>query len=128
METHYDENISYNICETEEKKTCNIDTLLADFENITTENLNEFDLEEAQILKLSDYDTNYTVKQLTTIYEYYGLKKCARMKKLEMIFRIVEFEIDPSNIETVMRRKQMWFYIAELKNDPFMKRFLLGTL
>jgi hypothetical protein len=35
------------------------------------------------------------------------------------------FENNPENGAQVYRRKQLWYYINELKNDKFMKKFVL---
>ena len=75
-----------------------------------------------------DYNINYTVKQLIQICEYYNISKEVKMTKCnkeEIINTIVLFENNPINYDIMCRRKQMWFYINELKNDKFMKKFIL---
>ena len=75
-----------------------------------------------------DYNINYTVKQLIQICEYYNISKEVRITKCnkeEIINTIVLFENNPINYDIMCRRKQMWFYINELKNDKFMKKFIL---
>lgn len=80
------------------------------------------------IAKSIDYDTNYNVKQLLSICEYYGLSKEVKMnkfKKPELIFFLLDFEENVENTLIVYKRKQLWYFIEELKNDKFMKKYIL---
>ena len=70
-----------------------------------------------------EYQTNYTKKDLDKIADYYNLSK--RMKKLELIESIVEFENYPENMELVYKRKKLWSYINEIKNDSYLSRYLI---
>lgn len=75
-----------------------------------------------------NYNINYTVKQLLQICEYYNILKevkISKCKKEEIIDTIILFESNPENYNIVFRRKQLWFYIYELKNDKYMKNFIL---
>ena len=45
--------------------------------------------------------------------------------KEQIIEYLVTFESDSANTDIVFRRQNMWFYINELKNDKFMKKFVL---
>lgn len=75
-----------------------------------------------------NYNENYTIKELLLICEYYGFLKeikSAKCNKAEIIEVIVDFETDPSNEDIVFRRQNMWFYINELKQDKFMKKYIL---
>jgi hypothetical protein len=47
------------------------------------------------------------------------------MKKQDIIEQVILFEHDPNNIEIVERRKRMWFYINQLKEDKFMKKYVI---
>ena len=76
-------------------------------------------------LSMEDY-RNKTVKELFTICDYYGIGKEAKSHKYnksQIIQSICDFE--HSNREITYRRKKLWFYLGELKNDKFMKKFLL---
>jgi hypothetical protein len=80
------------------------------------------------IAKSIDYDTNYNVKQLLTICEYYGLLKEVKLnkfKKPELILFLLDFEENMENSLIVYKRKQLWYFIEELKNDKFMKKYIL---
>jgi len=78
--------------------------------------------------EIVNYKINYTVKQLLQICEYYNISKNIKLIKAnkdEIITNIVLFETNSENYEIVIKRKQMWYYIEELKNDRFMKKFIL---
>jgi hypothetical protein len=80
------------------------------------------------MVKILDYDLNYNVKQLLLICEYYGIVKTVKankFKKDDIISFLLEFEEDPENYLIVYKRKQLWFFMNELKNDKFMKKYLL---
>ena len=99
-----------------------IQQFLTEFEEMddNTDTMNDDELCVAML----DYDTNYTVKQLQLICEYYSIKT-ARFKKTELIVQIMLFENSLENVELVVRRREMWNYIDELKKDKVLKRFLL---
>ena len=115
--------ISYYLEEIEKKEEndFNIDELMAEIEN--TE-LND----EMQVPQMINYHENFTVKELLMICEYYGFAKDLKNNKYnkeEIIQYLVSFESDPINSDIVFKRQNMWFYINELKNDKFMKKFVL---
>ena len=79
----------------------------------------------SEYLKLSlHYSENFTVKDLRRISNYYGIYK-RKLKKDELAEAIAIYETDNDNKLQVEKRKQMWFYISELKNDKFFKKFVL---
>lgn len=75
--------------------------------------------------QMTHYETNFTIKQLQLILEYYGLTKLKGLKKQDLISHIMVFETDPSNHETTTKRKMLWYYMNELKSDKILKRFIL---
>jgi len=78
--------------------------------------------------EIQNYTDNWTVKQLMQICDYYGLSKdikTFKCKKPEIINFLLVFENDGSNFDLVMKRKQLWHCIEELKNDKYMKKFVL---
>jgi len=92
--------------------------------------LNQIDETEIEttIPHMINYHENYTVKELLTICEYYGFSKDLKANKLnkeQIVDYLVRFESDLVNTDIVFRRQNMWFYINELKNDKFMKRYIL---
>jgi hypothetical protein len=128
MSTYKDTNITFFLDdfldEYENEPTTeqiNINSFLQKFENIEVYN----DLLFPQTI---NYIENYTVKELLLICEYYGFAKELKNKKYNknaIANFLVEFEINPLNNDIVFKRKNMWFYINELKNDKFMKKYVL---
>ncbi len=75
-----------------------------------------------------EYKLNYNVKELLLICEYYGIAKELRANKCnkeEIIIILVNFENNPINNDVVLRRRNMWHYMSQLKNDKFMKKYVL---
>ena len=126
----------------------NITFFLDEPEEITTELDRDFDInnvlqeiesneiydndlnlhEDLKLPQLINYQENFTIKELLLICEYYGFAKELKTKKYnkeEIVYFLVEYELDPLNSDIVYRRQNMWFYINELKNDKFMKKYLL---
>ena len=116
--------ITYYMDELEEQnqnQNLDIDELLKEIEE--TE-LND----EMTIPQMINYNENFTVKELLLICEYYGFAKDLKSNKCnkeEIIQVLVDFEKTPNNSDIVFRRQNMWFYINELKNDKFMKKYVL---
>jgi hypothetical protein len=130
-----DENISYSLNECdysfEQDKDqthipADISQIMDEFENIELQENNNVGDENLNDLyaSISNYDENYSVKQLHLICEFYGIK-CGKVKKIDIIGEIIMFENDMNNIELVLKRNQFWNYMTELKADKFMKRFVL---
>jgi Mg2+/Co2+ transporter CorB len=77
---------------------------------------------------MKNYELNFNVKQLLLICEYYVLLKDVKMnkmKKQDIIEQIILYENNTDNIEMVIKRKELWYYMSELKNDKIMKRFVI---
>lgn len=104
--------------------------ILTDILNeIENSNISELhDIDSQMYSEFVDYQLNYTVKQLMLICEYYGfakeLKSC-KSNKNDIINVLVIFENKPENVELVLKRKLYWSYMAELKQDKFMKKYIL---
>ena len=101
---------------------CGIDDWI--LENV--EHVNVYD--DNKVSHVYNYTENYTVKDLLFICDYYGFSKelkSTRRNKEQIVHFLVEFETDVLNNEVVCRRKNMWFYMNELKNDKFMKKYVL---
>jgi hypothetical protein len=84
--------------------------------------------ESKNTAKTMDYEINYTLKQLLRICDYYGITKeikANKLKKEDIISFLIDFEENVNNTIIVYKREQLWFYMNELKNDNFMKKFLL---
>jgi len=114
--------ISYYVEEIEKQETekLNIEEFMAEIEN-------ELD-DELTIPKMINYHENFTVKELLLICDYYGFAKELKNNKCnkdQIIEILVSFESDLNNSDIVFKRQNMWFYMSELKNDKFMKKYLL---
>ena len=114
--------ISYYVEETEKQETekLNIEEFMAEMEN-------ELD-DDLAVPKMINYHENFTVKELLLICDYYGFAKELKNNKFnkdQIIEILVVFESDLNNSDVVLKRQNMWFYMSELKNDKFMKKFLL---
>jgi DNA integrity scanning protein DisA with diadenylate cyclase activity len=84
--------------------------------------------DDFKVSQMIDYQENYTVKELLTICDYYGFAKDLKTNKCnkeEIIHFLVNFESTPINNNIVIKRKNMWFYMNELKNDKIMKKYVL---
>lgn len=122
----YNENITCNLNEYDTTDITDINKLLSEFEEL---NLAQPLAAHADTMDFFvNYETNYNLKQLLLICDYYNISKelkQSKAKKLEIINAIFVYENNVENIETVIMRKQLWFYMNELKNDKFMKKFVL---
>jgi hypothetical protein len=74
-----------------------------------------------------NYNLNFSTKYLGLILDYYGIPK-SKLKKELIIKKIIEFEINPNNIEIVERRIDLFDKIIELKNDDFFKKFIIWNI
>jgi len=80
------------------------------------------------IPQIINYRENFTVKELLLICDYYGVAKelkSNKCNKYEIIQFLVIYESNPINSDIVFKRQNLWFYINELKNDKFMKKYVL---
>ena len=122
------ENVFFSLDETsiEFDNEDKINDFLNDFEYKNQIN----DLTDKEIIEsLSiEYKINYNVKDLLLICEYYGIAKELKVQKFckEMIiYFLVDFENDPLNNTIVLQRKKMWRCMNMLKNDKFMKKYVI---
>jgi hypothetical protein len=83
------------------------------------------DLFDDDIIALElEYDTNYTKKELEKIIDYYKLDK-RNKRKSDIIESIIFFEKNVQNIEKVHMRKKLWSYMEEIKEDDYLRKFLI---
>jgi hypothetical protein len=95
-----------------------------EFNNYTNININN----DSIIAMMKFYDLNFTIKQLLTICEYYGIVKELKVnksKKPDIINAIIIFENNPENSNIFFKRQQLWYFMEELKSDKFMKKFIM---
>ena len=112
---NYDNDDNYD---TDDNNYINFDILINDIRNSIC-NDHKLALE-------TDYNTNYNVKQLKQIITYYKIQLDKRnFKKKELINEIIIFELDNDNKNIVNKRKQLWFYMKQLKEDKCLNKFIL---
>ena len=124
-------NVFFSLDETENEVNTDDSTQLNDFlEEMNFED-EITDLNNQGIIEVKhvDYKINYTVKELLLICEYYGLAKelkfINKCRKDIIIHFLVDFESNPLNNTIVLRRQEMWRCINILKNDKFMKKYII---
>jgi hypothetical protein len=115
--------ISYYLeeIENQEKEEINIEEFMAEIENSEL-------TDDLAVTQMVNYRENFTVKELLLICDYYGFAKELKNNKCnkeQIIEILVSFESDLNNYEVIFKRQNLWFYMSELKNDKFMKKFLL---
>jgi hypothetical protein len=107
-----------------------ISNFLQEFEKISKKKAKNQVMDHSELYaEISNYDMNFTVKQLTMICEYYGIKpswKITKGKKHDLIEIIMIYENNPENIMNVLKRKQLWYFMDELKSDKFFKKFIIS--
>jgi hypothetical protein len=113
------ENIHLEFSELEDCPFSNIDALLSSFYSDEEDDI----LDCIQILtdNMDEYES-LNIRQLLRILEYYNIPKTK--KKGEIITNIIVFESDLTNADIVIKRKKLWAYMKELKNDKCMKQFI----
>jgi hypothetical protein len=141
----YDENILMNIDDennitlhedVHSENNCNhneLESILREIDELSLNyNFNEQTQTQTLLMtKMLDYDINYSVKQLLIICDYYGLLKevkINKLKKTEIISLLLDFEENVENSLLVYKRKQLWYFMSELKNDKFMKKYILWQM
>jgi hypothetical protein len=89
-------------------------------EDLTINDFFYCDIEQLKLL----YTTQYNIKNLQQILQYYGLQK-NKMVKDEMIQVLLFYETDKANQFIVERRLRLWQNIQELKADPYFSKYIL---
>ena len=82
---------------------------------------------DTNYINLYNLYINYNVKSLIQIMTYYNIYK-KRLLKEEMILFLINFELDFSNKEIVLKRLRLWENIAELSQDGYFKNFITFTV
>ncbi len=71
-----------------------------------------------------EYSFNYKVKELCAIMGYYKLSR-RKMTKDDMINIIINYENLEENLEITNKRKRLWKYAKELKEDNYFSKIIL---
>ncbi len=125
-------NVSYSLKDNNTKNTnVTYESLIEKVNNEATKIDNNFfndeDVDYIIACEL-EYRDNYTKPQLELIAEYYNIpkKENRRVKRKDKLIEdIVIFEKDITNYDIVQRRKTLWFYIEEIRNDSYLSKFLI---
>jgi len=123
------ENVSYDIEENgNPNKSVDIAELMAEIDEKhdimkDQKSVNGMPSDTSFALEL-EYSTNYTVKSLGQILDYYDVSK-RKMRKDEIVQMLIMFEEDPINMEIVKKRKRMWSYVEELKEDKYFSKYII---
>ena len=125
-------NLSYNIKELTEEKNTDIEDLINEInerwkllDNLHSSPIDDKKDISSRLIALElNYDTNYTVKMLKMIMDYYQISK-RKMIKSEMIQSIILFEEDDNNNDIVEKRRKLWGYMKELKEDSFFSKYII---
>lgn len=133
MDSDSDSNIQCILNEAEDYPFYDAEFILSQFNfaNIESED-EEKDVEEeeeddkddetTELDQLSLFDKS--AKQLAIICEYYGLLK-SKLKKQEMIEKILHFENDSLNKKVMTTRYKIWNVMDKLKQDKIMKKYII---
>lgn len=129
MENSFLNEEDYTIVENEHEEV-DIEKLMKEFNDLPdpsyTDDMYMDNNDSSLIVEMTNYEENFTIKQLQIICDYYELSKSKRGKKKEdLISSIVLFENEPDKLDIVIKRKEMWYYMDELKNDPKMKKYVI---
>jgi len=118
-----DNNISFFL---DEDVNTNLEENESSFDMTTF--LQQIENDDLMIPNVIHYTENFTIKELLLICDYYGIAKELKTNKCKkdiIVEVLANFESKFENIDIVSKRKTLWFYINELKNDKFMKKYLL---
>ena len=100
-----------------EEYNINVDiaNFLQEFEKMTQKKTSNQVMDQSELYaEISNYDMNYTSKQLILICEYDWLNKGIKLNKMknhDLIENIMIHENNPKHIVDVMKRKQLWYYL-----------------
>jgi hypothetical protein len=122
------ENIKCSIIDTIQKDT---NTNLDDIMNCIEEKEKKYDPGKYEnenftaIYYLLEEEYNqFTKKELERICDYYKISK-RKKKKSDLIQDIIIFEQDELNTEIANKRNELWYCIEQIKNDNYLKKFLI---
>lgn len=120
-------NVSYKISEKSRvRDQINIEKLMSEVVGENVIDMSNIDCDAMCAIRV-DYTTNYTVKQLGMILDYYDIPK-RNLKKDDIVNQIILYESDTFNKINVERRKELWRNVKELKQDNFFAKYVIIDL
>ena len=120
------ENIKCSIIEIKkDKRTSNVEDIMKCIEESEKEIKNDDGENFSTIYFLMEEEYNqFTKKELERICDYYSINK-RKKRKNDLIQDIIIFEQDVHNSELVDKRIELWYCIEQIKNDNYLKKFLI---
>ncbi len=120
------ENIKCSIIEIKkDKRTSNVEDIMKCIEETEKEIKPDEGENFSTIYFLMEEEYNqFTKKQLERICDYYNISKRKKLKS-DLIQDIIIFEQDTHNSELVDKRIELWYCIEQIKNDNYLKKFLI---
>ena len=123
------ENIKCSIIDTIQKDTTtNLKDIMSCVEEKEKENSKNYDMESENFTAiyylLEEEYNEFTKKELERICDYYNISK-RKKRKADLIQDIIIFEQDEMNNEIVNKRNELWYCIEQIKNDNYLKKFLI---
>ena len=114
-------NINYCILDECKEKKCNSYTdILEEVEIILM--IKKETMEDPYINLVVEYNNLFSTEELRKIAEYYELNM--DKNKGDLINNIIEFEKDNKKTIKVCKRKKLWAYMKEIKQDSYLKQYL----
>tara|TARA_Y100000992_G_C21231867_1_gene475919 strand:- start:467 stop:826 length:360 start_codon:yes stop_codon:yes gene_type:complete len=117
-------NISYSVIEVCDSSNNEIIDIKELSNNIMISNNNDDEKANELVALEIFYTENYTVKELQKIAGYYNIP-IRKLKKDQLVNKIIDFEMNDENTEIVSRRKLLNFYYEELKGDHYFSTFVI---
>lgn len=120
------ENIKCSIIEIKkDKRTSNAEDIMKCIEENEKEIKDDDGQNFSTIYFLMEEEYNqFTKKELERICDYYSINK-RKKRKNDLIQDIIIFEQDIQNSELVDKRIELWYCIEQIKNDKYLKKFLI---
>ena len=120
------ENIKCSIIEIKkDKRTSNVEDIMKCIEDSEKEIKHDDGENFSTIYFLMEEEYNqFTKKELERICDYYSINK-RKKRKNDLIQDIIIFEQDILNNELVDKRIELWYCIEQIKNDNYLKKFLI---
>ena len=123
------ENIKYSVVDNIKKDTnTKFEDIIDCIEKEEKANINKYNNNDENFTTiyylLEEEYNEFTKKELERICDYYNISK-RKKRKAELIQDIIIFEQDEINSEIVCKRNDLWYCIEQIKNDNYLKKFLI---
>ena len=123
------ENIKCSIIDNIQKDiTTDFKDIMSCVEEKEKENYKNYDMESENFTAiyylLEEEYNEFTKKELERICDYYNISK-RKKRKADLIQDIIIFEQDEINNEIVNKRNELWYCIEQIKNDNYLKKYLI---